>query len=459
MNEHVRAYIKAKGYEINETAQAIICEADDWYRMRETEAHTRYTVNGSKKKLVRMGFAKRAAADDANLCEVIEINVGDAANETVQTVLAGSRFDTQYRKQLEETSAEGTTACYVRLVDADIMTDGQTRGGDIRLNYVSAPGFLPLTVENDDVTEAAFWGDSYQGTKKKTTLVICTRDPDTKLYQYETVVFEKDGRHDPADIVTLGEVKPFAVMHTAEVNSIDGMKGYGYPKVYGSIPVFLGLDAAFTALFGDIDMSESLTFINEKLCGFDETGTPIPPNEAQKKRFVFLGDKLPEEKSLIQTEQPDIRIQTFKDTVEMLLGIMSTKFGFGTRRYKFDSNEIQTATEFIGERQDMMQELNKQRYQAIQYIRDIVRAVIWFANTYQGAGLPELTGNDIKIEFDDSYIESKADRLENYRQDALNNLGGVYVRMKYLKEKHNLSDEDAAKWATVEDDEEPDLGA
>ncbi len=459
MNEHVQAYIKAKGYEINTTAQSIICEADNWYRIRETKEHERITVNGMKKKLVRMGFAKRAAADDANLCEVIEINAGDAANEIVSGVLAGSCFDTQYRRQLEETSAEGTTACYVRLDNADIMTDGRTMGGEIRLNYVSAPGLLPLTVENDEVIEAAFWGDSYQGTKKQTTLVICTRDPDTKLYQYETVVFEPDGKHEAPDIAQLGEVKPFAIMHTAEVNSIDGMKGYGYPKVYGSIPVFLGLDAAFTALFGDIDMSEALTFINEKLCGFDDNGEPIPPNEAQKKRFVFLGDKLPEEKSLIQTEQPNIRVETFKETIELLLSIMSAKFGFGTRKYKFEGTEIETAAQYIGERQDMMQELNRQRYQAKQYIRGIVRAVVWFANTYQGAGLSDLADDDIKIEFDDSYIESKSDRLESYRQDVINNVGGVHVRALYLKEKYNLTDEEAAKWATVEDDEEPDLGA
>lgn len=459
MNEHVQAYLKAKGYAINETALTIIGQADDWYRIRETESHTRVTVNGEKKKLARMGFAKRAAADDANLCEVIEINAGDAANETVMDVFSRSSFNTQYRKQLEETSAEGTTACYVRLDNADIMTDGTTQGGEIKLNYVSAPGFLPLTVENDDVIEAAFWGDSYQGTKKQTTLVICTRDPGTKRYKYETVVFEQDGKHDDAVEVELGEVKPFAVMHTAEVNSIDSMKGYGYPKVYGSIPVFLGLDTAFSVFFGDLDGAEAITFINELLCGFDDDGKPIPPNEAQKKRFVFLGEKLPQRDTLIQTEQPEVRVDSLRGAVEFLLAVMSTKFGFGSRKYKFDGTEIQTAAQYIGERQDMMQELNRQRYQAKQYIMGIVRAVVWFSNTYQGTALPELSDDDIKIEFDDSYIESKSDRLESYRQDVLSNIGGAHVRALYLKEKYNLTDEEAEAWAMQGDDEEPDEGA
>ena len=300
-------------------------------------------------------------------------------------------------------------------------------------------------------------GDNYIGTDKTTVLVICTRDPETRHYRYETVHFGKDGKHENAVKTDLGEVKPFAVMYTAEVNSIDGMKGYGYPKVYGSIPVFLGLDAAFTALFGDIDMSEALTFINEKLCGFEDDGTPIPPNEAQKKRFVFLGDHLPQKDTLIQREQPEIRISTFKDTVEVLLSIMSTKFGYGTKKYRFEGTEIQTAAQYIGERQDMMQELNKQRYQAREYITGIIKAIVWFENTFHGAALPLPTDDEIQIQFDDSYIESRADRLESYRQDVINNIGGLHVRALYLKEKYNLTDEDAEAWARSvgEEDDEP----
>lgn len=69
------------------------------------------------------------------------------------------------------------------------------------------------------------------------------------------------------------------------------MQGYGYPKVYGAIPVFLGLDAAFSALLDDVDTAEKITLINERICGFDEKGQPIAPNEAMKRRFVFLGDQ------------------------------------------------------------------------------------------------------------------------------------------------------------------------
>ena len=156
----VKAYLKSKGYEINEFARSVIGEAGDWYRLKETGEHKKFNLNLQPYSLPRMGFAKRAAADDANLCEVIEINPGEGAMQFIEDFMAANQFDTQYRKQLELMSAEGTVACYVYLKDSELYEDGFVRGGDIRLSYVEATGFLPITVENDDITEAAFWGET-----------------------------------------------------------------------------------------------------------------------------------------------------------------------------------------------------------------------------------------------------------------------------------------------------------
>ena len=278
MKEHVKAYLEKAGYTVNTVAADILWKADDWYRIRETDDHRRVTVSGERYSLARMGFAKRAAADDANLCEVVEINAG-SNDEAVHEILAANRFDTQYREQLELTSAEGTSACYVRLEDADVMSDGTLSGGRICLNYIGATGFLPLTVRNGEIVEAAFCGEALRGAQSADTLVICTLDPEGN-YRYKTVIFTEDGEAGSEQTVQLGNVRPFAVMRTAEVNSIDGMQGYGYPKVYGAIPVFLGLDAAFSALLDDVDTAEKITLINERICGFDEKGQPIAPNEA-----------------------------------------------------------------------------------------------------------------------------------------------------------------------------------
>ncbi len=155
MENFVETYLKGKGYNVNSKAQAVIKECDNWYANRVIEDFheayhgARYSVSAEPD-----GICKRCCADDANLCEIAEVNGGNnkEQHEYLVDILAQNRFLPMFRKQIESVSAKGTAACYVRLDNADIMSDNTVRGGNIRLNYVSAENFIPLTVENDEVT-------------------------------------------------------------------------------------------------------------------------------------------------------------------------------------------------------------------------------------------------------------------------------------------------------------------
>lgn len=157
MENCVKDLLNKLGYQVNEDALTVIKQCDDWYANRQIrEFHHRKTVQNVAYDLERMNFAKRCCADDANLCEIVEINAGAGEQgELVRKILEQNRFDTQYRRQLERVPANGTAACYVRLDNAEIYDDGHAEGGEIRLNYVDAMGFIPLTVENGDIKEAA----------------------------------------------------------------------------------------------------------------------------------------------------------------------------------------------------------------------------------------------------------------------------------------------------------------
>ena len=160
-------------------------------------------------------------------------------------------------------------------------------------------------------------------------------------------------------MLSLGDVKPFAVMRNAEVNNLDNMDGYGLPKLLGAIPVLKALDLAFNVLFRDLDKADKLILINELLCQFGKNGEVMTPNEQAKKLFVLLGEKLPDQKELIQEYNPSIRIEELTKTIELLLSLLSMMFGYGTKKYSFENGNITTATEFVLSRQDAMQELNK----------------------------------------------------------------------------------------------------
>lgn len=448
----VKAFLNKKGYDVNDRALTIIRACDDWYANRLiNNFHKRKTINGIPYELTRLNFAKRCCSDDANLCEVLEINAGEGEQaDFVMSVLERSNFNTQYRKQLEKTSADGTVACYIRLDNATIMDDSSVRGGDIKLNYIEADAFIPLTVENDIVTEAAFSGNALVKGKKQTTLVLFLLG-ENNLYTAETHVFNDRGDEvvEKLTIVQLGDVKPFAVMRAAEVNNLDHMDGYGLPKLWGAIPALKVVDLCYSVLFSDLDKSEKILLINELLCTFDENGEPELTPE-QKKLFVFTGEKLPEEKGLIQEYNPEIRVEQITKTFELALSLLSMSFGYGTKKYSFENGQIKTATEYFGERQDAMQELGKQRQVAIEYIQDICKAVMWFSNTYHGTAYD--LDAEIAIGFDDSYVTDKASELERKRNDALA-FDIPQLTIMYLMDAYNLTEEQAKELMESKEEE------
>lgn len=401
-----------------------------------------------------MNFAKRCCADDANLCEIVSVvpEENSTSEEFIAEVIRNNKFITQYREQLEKVSAAGTVGAYISLKDAKYLqsADGtiSIRDGKIKINYIDADCILPLTVENNEVIECAFAGTNKVRGKEKTTLVEFLLE-DGK-YKAITTVFDDKGNRVEDECITLqlGEVKPFSVMTNAEVNNIDDLEGYGLPKVYNSIPLFMAVDLCYNLLYGDLSKGDKLVFLNELLACIkqDKDGKPYLTPQ-QKEIFILLGQdggKLPDEKTLVQEYNPEIRIEAITKAFELVLSLLSMSFGYGTKKYTFENGRIVTATEYAGTKQECMQELNKQRSNASNYITDIIHAAMWFANTFHGKSYS--LEEALSIEFDDSYVEDKVSKLESMRADALSFGEVAILKVWYLMEKYNLSEEDAKKY-------------
>lgn len=462
MKDCAKVYLEKIGYEVNSNALSVIKMCDDWYSNRIIdEFHKRKNLNGVEFELRRMNFAKRCCSDDANLCEIVSVSPEkeSASTEFINQLLTGNRFDVRYREQLEKTSATGTVGAYIYLSGAEYLqgADGKivARGGKIKINYVDADCIIPLTVDNCLVTECAFCATNLVKGKENTVLVIFTKENEN--YRAETVVFDERGnkRDEESTSIQLGDVKPFAIMQNAEVNNLDNMRGYGLPKVYNSIPLFMAVDMCYNLLYGDLGKGDKLVFINELLACIqkDKNGNPYLTKQ-QKEIFILLGQdggKLPEEKTLVQEYNPEIRIEQITKAFELVLSLLSMSFGYGTKKYTFENGKITTATEYIGTKQDSMQELNKQRKQAEDYITDIIHAAMWFSNTFQSTSY-DVT-EELSIEFDDSYITDKESDLERKRNDALS-FDIPQLTIWYLMDAYNISEQEAADMLQKKQEEE-----
>ncbi|MCM1159371.1 MAG: phage portal protein [Bacteroidales bacterium] len=455
MENCAKIKLEKLGYQIDNVPYTYIDSCNAWYEGERIDGfHKRMSVNGEEYEIDRMNFAKRGCADDANLCELISINTkDDAMSKEINRILENNRFDVMYRKQLEKMAATGTVGAYIWLDNATYLDNGKAVGGKIRISYCFAENYIPLKVQNDEVIEAAFTGTEYTRNGKKITLVVFSV-ADT-LYKADTYIFNDTGEESEYYSLQLGEVKPFAIMRVAEVNNLNHMNGFGLPKLWGAIPILKKLDLCNMILNGDLEKGEKFVLTNEALIEIDpHTGKPKERNSMWKRLFVFLGKKPIDARGYIQEYNPQIRIEEISRAFELCLSLFSMIFGFGTKKYTFENGEIKTATEYIGERQDSMQELNKQRKEAADYIRNLIKAILWFSNTFRNTKY-ELDA-EICIDFDDSYVEDKNAVIENMRSDAISFADIPEFTIRYIMMRLNV-DEDKAKkiYENRQEEEEP----
>lgn len=440
------SFLETKGYKVNNHAAQMIDICYQWYGGEDIQGfHNRVTVNNVDYEMSHTGFAKRACEDDANLCEIVEIKAKDeTTTEYIADVLNKNSFQKKIREQLELISACGTCAAYVRMKNADVYEDGSLNGGEMEIVFVRPDGVVPLKVERGIVTECAFVADSVENSKRRYSVVIFRQGEGGK-YESQSYVLDENGIEIPSrtTVVTLGEVCPFAILTTAAVNNYKDMDGFGLPKVYNAIPCFKVLDLCFNVLYGDLDKADKMILYNEALAQFDQNGNPITPNKQHKKTFVSMGAKLPEAKDLVQEINPEIRIDQITKSFELVLSMISTMFGYGTKKYTFENGQIKTATEYIGTKQDSMQELNRQRQNLTEYIENLIRVIFWFSNAFNGTNYDIDT--EIVIDYDDSYITDRESELEAMRQDAqIFQLPRLMIN--YLMERYSLTEEQARAW-------------
>ena len=105
---------------------------------------------------------------------------------------------------------------------------------------------------------------------------------------------------------------------------------------------------------------------------------------------------------------------------------------------EFNAGNIATATQYTGDRQDMVQHANRHQIKIEAALLQILRAMLWVGKVLTGAPINENAA--VTINFDDSYISDAETRRQRDKDDALNGFVPKYV---YNMEWRGMSEEDA----------------
>ncbi len=461
MRTDVLNYInKNYGYELQSTYYTNIQEWIQWWRGYVKSFH-QYTFNNGitikTQNRYSLKMAKKVSENwaDMLLNEKTKIEISDdATNIFIQGekgnggIFRDNDFWKQANSLIEKTFAFGTGAISIRVEDLSLNDDGSVSGNNdtnIKLNYITADKIIPLSWENETITEVAFVSEVSIKGNPFTYLEIHRKEENGK-YTIDNRYFNtKNGFKEvtlPDGIApsfyTDSEIPMFAIFKPNIVNPIEGCGSFGY-SIYGNaIDNIKGVDLAYHNLCTDFRLGQKKVFMNKSLLMEDDDGKVIPPDDINENLFSHIGDGM-ESGQLVQEFNPSLRVDENVRGIQAQLDYLSFKCGLGTKHYQFNLGQgIVTATQYIGDRQDLIQNINKHYIAIKSGLEDLIRAIAYVGSIFVDSTInPDA---EIAISFDDSYVSDKDSQLLAMQQDVA--LGLIRPEI-YLAKKYDITEEKA----------------
>ena len=201
-----------------------------------------------------------------------------------------------------------------------------------------------------------------------------------------------------------------------------------------AIDCLKGVDLAFNNFCRDIKLGGKKVFLNQTLVSRDEWGNILTPDDVAQQLFVTVGDADIADHPMITEHNPELRSAENAEAVQCQLNYLSFRCGLGAHHYTFADAEGRarlTATQYMGERQDMRQNMAKHQKNVERFLRGAVRALLWCAARV--IGLPADEDCAVRVRFDDSYFtDTESQRERDLRELAAGVLTAEEYRRKWI---------------------------
>lgn len=464
--ENVIKYLnKELKYDISSSYYEHIKKWDDWWRGFYKPFHEFTEVNGShtkKRELYSLKMAKKVCEDWASLLlnEKTQIVVDDATSSTFLLgeddeageagVLGNNDFWKDGNALVEKAFYSGTGAIVLRFDGMVIKNGAVTRNPNtkIRIECLPAMNIVPLTVKQKKIVDVAFVSEVLVKGNKFTYIETHIKEADG--YHITNAYFKDDhGILKPqplpkgiAPLINTGSDIPlFVVVKPNIVNNIDDSTGLGISVYANAIDALKGVDLAYNNFNRDFKLGGKKVFINEDLTAQDENGNTITPDDVAQQLFISTGDGFLDKNgnnNKICEYNPLLRVAENKEGIQGQLDYLSFKVGLGTKHYQFNAGSIVTATQYMGDKQELVQNASKHYIVLSKALKDLVKAILWAGNEI--CGQPVKPDAKVSIIFDDSYIiDKESERLRDQQEVRDGLMNKWEYRVKWYGEDKNTA--------------------
>ncbi|WP_342538461.1 phage portal protein [Sporosarcina sp. FSL K6-1540] len=404
------------------------------------------TINGRKKRrMATLNMPKVLSEEMATLIfnERCEINISDnGLSENIGELLKKNKFTKKFQSYLEYQFALGG------MVVKPYFEDNQ-----IKLSYVTADCFIPVSWNNEGILEAVFTNQTRKGKKTYTHLEWHLWEGTTYVIKNE--LYESENTSDLGKKVPLSTLYPdledevpienlkrslFVYFHPNIANNIDMTSPLGIPIFANALDTLQTLDIAYDSFQREFRLGKRRIIVPASAVKsvVDEHGQLQRYFDADDEVYQAMGSG-DMDNNKIHDNTVELRVEEHIAAINSLLNLLSMQTGFSSGSFAFDGKSMKTATEVVSENSKTFR--TKQSHENVieAGLTELIEVIVQLAELYDVFSRPE-DGYEVTVTFDDSIAQDNAaDIIEQMQLVA----GGLTSKKKAIMKLHGLTDEEA----------------
>ena len=485
MNNVVLKYLKDKGYSTVSTDYYNYIELwESWWK-NEVDFHKYHDQTGKERKMFSLGMAKRLAEDWSSILFSERDEISTETKTAKQTKINNEYLNKQLKVlkvykdlpiAIEKAVAMGTAGAIIRVKHAKVDKQGRLYADErtkLDIIYLEASQIVPLRIEHGVIIDVAIVSENTVKSKKEYYVELHQLKYDKKqgkeIYEISNNYLDENGNEiNKEGIVksyTINSSVPlFSIIKPAIANPIDikynNVNGMGF-SVYGTaIDQLIACDITYNNFVMDFYLGGKKVFYNKKITKTktrqikDSNGNvreeeyEVYPDDVMKQQWATYGEEIENLKDnpVVTEYNPKLRVEEDKAGIQFALDMLSFKAGLGTKYYEFNGTSVVTATQYVGDRQDLIVNANKHRKSVDDFVSGICKAILLLARVVLKENVTE--DCTVTITDKDGFLVDTETAKQEFRKDIAQGIRNAWeYRVKFLGE-----DEETAKAMTTDEE-------
>lgn len=473
MNNVILKYLKNKGYTTVSTDYYRFIDIWEAWWKNNVDFHKYHDQTGKERKMFSLGMAKRLAEDWSSILFTERDEITTETENTKQTEVNNKYLNNQLKilkiykdlpTAIEKAMAMGTAGATMRVKNAKVDKQGRLFADErtkLDIIYLDANQIVPLKVEHGVIIDVAFISENTIDNKKEYYVELhqlkYNKELKQEIYEISNNYLDEKGneidKEGIAKSYTINSSVPlFSILKPSIANPIDteynNANGMGF-SIYGtSIDQLMACDITYNNFVMDFYLGGKKVFYNKKITrtrtrqikdaegNIKEEEYEVYPDDVMKQQWAVYGDNEIgnlKENPVVTEYNPELRVEEDKEGIQFALNVLSFKAGLGTKYYEFNGNSVITATQYVGDRQDLVENANKHRKSVDEFVSGICKAILLLGRALFKEKVTE--NCTITITDKDGFMVDTETAKQEFRKDIAQGIRQAWeYRVKFLGE-------------------------